>query len=1054
MALLSAYNPHELKADTVLKVATGRDEPLARLLHIIRGNLTANTKQHVIVSAPRGYGKSFLLRYVQVKIEEIAKNEGLPVAMALLPEELPHVKEPDTLLAEIRRTFLNEPADTVRVRWVEDDGEAWYQRVRELDTAITERLGSNGLLIAAVENFDLLLRKTFAKDVHGGSLREFLTRKGNRVMLLTASARGAFDREYDRPLFKAFEEVALEPWTVDDCIAFFRAQRAAAGKQPLTNAQEAKAKAVATFIGGTPRLATLIGDALLEDDPLRAADLLDKLVDELTPYYKERIEVLPARSQALLDGLLRGGEKCSATELARRVGAPNQPAIAAPLDELKKDLVVIGEKAPDSAEVLLRVTDRVFAHYYRKRILSHGQEVCPLEALVELLAVFYSPDEKRREAEKLKDRGLAREAALMERLWEADQTRDAVALGPKLEPERDARLEQRMDRWDRAINEGHIEEALHILDEVLADSSTRNNPDFAEVLAKRAWTLNKLDRHKEALATAHEAAAFAERVGAVGTQTNALRNAAFSLVNLKRHDEAIATAREAAALAKRIDVVDEQAIALGLAALSLIELDRYDEAAALARDAAPLAERAGNVTQQSAAHYLAAFSLGQLERHDEAVLHARDAAALAQRTGDLQRQASALHRVAFSLGQLEHHDEAVTAARDAANLAKRAGNLKLQASALRRAAYNLGRLRRHEEAIAATGEAAALAEQVGDLKGQVSALRRTAYNLGELERHEEAVTIAREAAGLAGKVGDLEGQASALRQAADSLGDLGRHQEAVAAAREAAAFAERAGDVDEQTIALYLAAYSLSHLERQEEAVTSAREAVALAERSGNIDMQRSATGLLLAFRSIELESALTYYQLLVDTNSSGDAEAASVWFDDITHIVTKKNAWPRLTAILANLPRTAERIIRESVGLGEAGDVIATALATNQRDTALSQASHFVATLAQAIETATDPAQVRLWAAVLNASAERIATRVEDAHFLSQFGDILAAHAALPERAKGLIAAAAAYHASGRDPIALARLEPDLATTLEAVFGPATQLPKKQRKTSGRRKR
>jgi hypothetical protein len=240
------------------------------------------------------------------------------------------VKEPDTLLAEIRRTFLNEPADTVGVRWVEDDGEAWYQRVAELDAAITEQLGAGGLLIAGVENFDLLVRKAFAKDVQGGSLREFLTRKHNRIMLLTASARGAFDRDYDRPLFKAFEEIALEPWSVNECVAFFRAQRAAARRPPLTEVQEAKAKAVATFIGGTPRLATLIGEALLEDDPVRAADLLDKLVDELTPYYKERIQALPTRSQALLDGLLRGGEKCSATELAHRVGAPSQPAIAAP----------------------------------------------------------------------------------------------------------------------------------------------------------------------------------------------------------------------------------------------------------------------------------------------------------------------------------------------------------------------------------------------------------------------------------------------------------------------------------------------------------------------------------------------------------------------------------------------------------------------------------------------------------------------------------------------------------------------------------------------------
>ena len=56
--------------------------------------------------------------------------------------------------------------------------------------------------------------------------------------------------------------------------------------------------------------------------------------------------------------------------------------------------------------MLLRVTDRVFAHYYRKRILSHGQETCPLEALVDLLAVFYSPEEEKEKRKSSRHVGL------------------------------------------------------------------------------------------------------------------------------------------------------------------------------------------------------------------------------------------------------------------------------------------------------------------------------------------------------------------------------------------------------------------------------------------------------------------------------------------------------------------------------------------------------------------------------------------------------------------------------------------------------------------------
>jgi hypothetical protein len=182
--------------------------------------------------------------------------------------------------------------------------------------------------VALVENFDLLLRRAFPKEVQSSRLRALLTARGSRMMLVAASAGGAFDRDYDSRLFQAFKEVALEPWSVEDCLVFFDRQRNDAGKPPLAGSARARAKSVASFIGGTPRLATLLGDALFDEDVLRAADLLQRLIDELTPYYKERIEALPGRSQKLLDALLRGGEPATQSEIAQRVKANSQAAIA------------------------------------------------------------------------------------------------------------------------------------------------------------------------------------------------------------------------------------------------------------------------------------------------------------------------------------------------------------------------------------------------------------------------------------------------------------------------------------------------------------------------------------------------------------------------------------------------------------------------------------------------------------------------------------------------------------------------------------------------------
>jgi len=934
--VLKSYNPHELSPETVKSVATGREQPLEHILEIIRRNVDAPSLQHVIVSAARGYGKSFFLRYVEVRLAEIAKNEQLPIAMALLPEELPHVKEPGTLIAEIKRTFTKAPADTVGVRWVEDDGDAWDEAVAELDSAISKKFGGDrGLLVAGVENFDLLLRKAFGKSAQAGRLREFLTRRGNRMMLIAASARGAFDRDYDRPLFKAFEEIALEPWTIDQCLDFFRAQRREAKKPPLTEVQEAKAKAVATYIGGTPRLATMIGEALLEDDPLRAADLLEKLVDELTPYYKERVEVLPARSQGLLDALLRGGERCSATELARRVGAPSQPAIAAPLDELKKDLVVTGEKAPDSAEVLLRVTDRVFAHYYRKRILSHGQKTCPLEALVDLLAVIYSPEEKKREADKLAALGLTREAEVMEKLWQADRDR----LERLRSSERYSVLISQFKHLDR---DGRDLEALAVLNELMEVIGEKNNVEArAALLVLSSDKLGELGRHEEGLANAEQAISLAELSSEPNSRLNLI------LPNAQR---------------------------------------------------------------------MAAQHLARLKRHNEVVVTAFEAASNYAEVGDSRGQARALRIAAESLSKLERHEDALRAANEAAVSAEVEAIKDEQANALPIVIRELEITGRIKEALAAAKALCVLSEEVGYVRCQIEAIRTQAFMLVKLEQYTEAAVVAREAATKAGGVGKAEIQVAMLGLCFVSLASLGRFEEAI----------------EIEAKGLFADAISLR--------------------------LKAAIAGLLLVLppEKVDLDLAFTYYELILLALSRQVRDEYDVAFGRIIALVTVRLSWRRLVDMFNTQADISEQITTASKFIREPGVEITNAFSAGNRETAIAMTRHMVAALAQGIETASDPRVARLWTAVLDASADEIATaRVENATapavdptFLKEIVDIYAAHPAAPPRATALLAAAAAYHERGRDPAALARLDPDLAIMLMAVFPPKGESSKRTRKS------
>lgn len=661
MSVLLAFNPHDLPEKTVYAIATGREDNLDFIINEVRENLRSKTRQHLIVSGPRGYGKSFLMRHLQLLLEHIAKDEDLAIGVVIMPEEMPHVREPETLLRELTRTFLGVEGGEALLSWHDDEDDAWGEAALELETAITNKLSEGGLLVALVENFDQLLRRAFDKGDKTGRLREFLTRNDGRLMLVAASATGAFDRDYDRPLYRAFKEVTLRPWSLEETIDFFNRQRQAVGLPPLDGVKLARAKAVAHFIGGTPRLATLLGEALLGDDVIKAADLLNRLVDELTPYYKERIDSLPGRSQKLLDALLRFGEPATQSDLAKRVKANAQPAIAGPFKTLMDERIVVGEKAHGSAEILYRVADRVFAHYYRRRIVAHGSETCALEALVDLLAQFFTPEELKQKAEEFSQKGLMAEAELMRRLsGVGGETLNAMHywivldfknyyVPKRLLPHASAAIGQLLTQSADLALKGKVEAAKQmLLDEA---QKTPLPPDH--ILLYLA--LSRLE------------------VYSAGEDHQGQMSA------------------EAMRLCKQYDL---DASALGVEAHLVCAWQLYflpshkKEALEAAQKADELALGFGTKSQQSMARRYTAYSLSVLGRHKEAVETAREAAQLAVEIGDKSEQAEALGQVAFSLGQLSRHEEAVEVARKAAQLAAEIGDKREQAWALNHLSYS------------------------------------------------------------------------------------------------------------------------------------------------------------------------------------------------------------------------------------------------------------------------------------------------------------------------------------------------------------------------------
>ena len=179
-------------------------------------------------------------------------------------------------------------------------------------------------LVVGVENFDLLFSKggAFSTDENQHLLRSFLTENVGFTFIAT-TLHADLDSHYDKALFHAFAKYELKPWEEkhhEEYLKKYSDREGLQSQSQFSDISTAQLKALTKFTGGIPRITVIMTDVLTHDRLDSAAQTLEKTIDMLTPFYQDLIERMPPKSKLLFDALIRGGEPCSQSELAIRVG--------------------------------------------------------------------------------------------------------------------------------------------------------------------------------------------------------------------------------------------------------------------------------------------------------------------------------------------------------------------------------------------------------------------------------------------------------------------------------------------------------------------------------------------------------------------------------------------------------------------------------------------------------------------------------------------------------------------------------------------------------------
>lgn len=541
--LISRFTPSRTNPEVLEAIFVQRHKLAESWLGRLRDSILTDAKHHLLAVGPRGSGKSHLVSLLvhRLKADPVVRDR---VRIAWLPEDestpsfwkfLGRILR--ALAAEYGDEFPPPPRD--RLDAATDD-----RRATVLTEYLLAKLAGRPLLVV-VENLDDVMRGL--GDAGQKQWRAFLQEHRVAATLATAQqlTRDLSDR--DRPFFGFFQLEHLQPLTTDEALALLTRIAAQTGDTGLagflgTPSGRARVRAIRHLTGGNHRVFIILSDFATREKLDDLVSAFEELLDELTPYYQERLRWLPDQQREIVEYLCRATRTLPVKEIAGELFVSEQTA-AAQLKALKDKgyatAATVGrESRYELAEPLMRLCVEV---------KDPRRE--PIRLIVDFLRVWY-------------DRG-GMEARLTALPANADREREYFNAAINQEDQDvPGPMEEAADReLNAAHSSGNTEAIVQMLVEIGAtaksmercfavgfdlilfgrhaealiiyDRLTEIYPQNATAWINKGVMLGELDRHAEALA-AYDRLTSSDDTNVVGWG-----NKASTYAELGRHMEAL-----------------------------------------------------------------------------------------------------------------------------------------------------------------------------------------------------------------------------------------------------------------------------------------------------------------------------------------------------------------------------------------------------------------------------------------------------------------------------------------------------------------------------------
>ncbi|HEV7371597.1 winged helix-turn-helix domain-containing protein [Arenibaculum sp.] len=398
MTGIAIYDPRRLGEEDFLAGFTARQELLEFLLRQLRNMGIEGEAGHRVAIGQRGMGKTSLLRRVAIGI---ARDPTL--ARTLLPltfrEEQYNVRSLDHFwrnCAEALADWLERSGDGEAADLLDRElrGPAWRGADEAADAFLDRAARTGRRPVLLVDNLDLVLDALPAEQ-HWKLRRILQSRRG--PIVYAASSR--FPRQIGDPqaaFYEFFRIDMLDPLNEREallCMERLAAARGEAGTpvMEIVRREPQRLRVLHALADGNPRILALLYQLLERTESDTAFDDLEVLLDQLTPYYKARVEELRTELQrSILDAIALNWDPITSHDLSVATGV-EVTTVSSQLSRLK-NLGLVAEVETSGSRAGYQLAERFFNVWY---LMRHGTRRTrqKMQWLTAFLQEFYTAED-------------------------------------------------------------------------------------------------------------------------------------------------------------------------------------------------------------------------------------------------------------------------------------------------------------------------------------------------------------------------------------------------------------------------------------------------------------------------------------------------------------------------------------------------------------------------------------------------------------------------------------------------------------------------------------